>query len=354
MGVQRLRERRRERVLASDQRAGHWPRGKARRLQREYVRRNWRRLGAVGGGLLLLMAAATPLFPGPFARGLYLGSFSTAISGLIAFWVVAVTGTVPTMMGDDAEQWTAQELRKLRRSGWRLINHISLEFRNVDHVLVGPGGAFAVETKWTANDWKVARDDSRVLEACQQVTRDARTMTLMLKKAGLGSVDPVVFLWGTGARHLPAVQAVRDGDAVTTVVAGPVAAAWRTGLRSGILNQDQIERSWSSLAAYCAQRDPREEVEAPVPLSVSELAGRAIVFVLAASASFLTAASWLSKGPSPRWWLPALLVLLLPALAFLYFARAVRYIAWGWLFGVGVTVLFIVYSLIRWALDQVS
>jgi hypothetical protein len=35
-------------------------------------------------------------------------------------------------MGATAEQWTASELRPLRRSGWRLINHYLLR-SEIDH-----------------------------------------------------------------------------------------------------------------------------------------------------------------------------------------------------------------------------
>jgi len=68
--------------------------------------------------------------------------------GAVAFWVAQATGTASTMMGDLAEQWTASELRKLRRRGWRVLNHVMLKQRDIDHVLIGPGGVYAVETKW--------------------------------------------------------------------------------------------------------------------------------------------------------------------------------------------------------------
>jgi hypothetical protein len=67
-----------------------------------------------------------------------------------------LTGTASTMMGDTAEQWTAQELRPLSKDGWRLINHFGLTSDDIDHLLIGPGGVFVLETKWSSTDWQSA------------------------------------------------------------------------------------------------------------------------------------------------------------------------------------------------------
>lgn len=337
----------RERELAGDERAGRWARGKARRKQRDFVRRNWRILVGVGGGMLVAVGVLAPVVPSPFARGLYLGSFGTAIIGLMAFWVVQATGTAPTMMGDEAEQWTAQELRKLRARGWKLINHISLRGWDIDHVLVGPGGAFTIETKWTADAWKPVEHDDRVRAACDQAVQNARTVRLWLKRAELGVVEPVIFLWGSGARDLPAVQFEESDGHVATVVAGPAARSWAAALPAEGLDGRQVERAWSLIEQYCTGRDPREAVEAPLPLSVGQMAMRGFLAVLAANVAFLTFATWLEYEPAARWWVPALLILSLPAILLLRQIRAVRYIAWGWLGGVAVSVVLILYALAR-------
>jgi hypothetical protein len=321
-------------------------------LQREYVRRNWRILSAVGGGLLGFIAVLVPLFPGGFARGLYLGSFSTAVVGSLAFWVVQATGTASTMMGDEAEQWTAQELRKLRNRGWKLINHVSLQGRDIDHVLLGPGGVFGVETKWTADSWTLAPDDARVLAACGQVSRNTKTLSLWLRSLGVSSVEPVIFLWGAGARDLPPVQRLRRGDQEVSIVAGPQSGSWLTSVPTDRLDEKQMARAWDKLEAYCEKRDPREGLEHPLPLSVGELAMRFFFGLAAAAAALLLTATWLATGPSPRWWLPALIVLGLPGFGLLRFARALRYIAWGWLCGVGISVLLIMYLTVRWSMEH--
>ncbi len=39
-------------------------------------------------------------------------------------WCVLASGAVNGTMGATAEEWTASELRRLRRRGWRTINHL--------------------------------------------------------------------------------------------------------------------------------------------------------------------------------------------------------------------------------------
>ena len=59
-------------------------------------------------------------------------------------------------MGTAGEVWTAQELRRLRRKGWHLVNGVQREYRgDIDHILVGPGGVLVVETKWSTSRWPV-------------------------------------------------------------------------------------------------------------------------------------------------------------------------------------------------------
>ena len=52
------------------------------------------------------------------------------------------------ILGGDAEARVAAELDPLRESGWTVIHNVLREGRgNVDHVVIGPGGDYAIETK---------------------------------------------------------------------------------------------------------------------------------------------------------------------------------------------------------------
>jgi len=49
--------------------------------------------------------------------------------------------------GAEAERRTAKELRKLRRRGWHVVHDLADGRGNRDHVVVGPGGLFLIDTK---------------------------------------------------------------------------------------------------------------------------------------------------------------------------------------------------------------
>ena len=80
--------------------------------------------------------------------------------GATAWTLHLTTGTHSRYLGKIGEELTAEAVlnRRRRWKGWRLVN--GLYFRghgDVDHVLVGPGGIFALESKWTSVPWLVDR-----------------------------------------------------------------------------------------------------------------------------------------------------------------------------------------------------
>ena len=67
----------------------------------------------------------------------------------IAVWrIVALRKQIRTMrLGRDGERLVGQSLEELRAKGYVVIHDLPGDGFNVDHVLVGPGGVYAVETK---------------------------------------------------------------------------------------------------------------------------------------------------------------------------------------------------------------
>ena len=321
--------------LAGDQRAGSWARAEARQKQYAFLRRNWITLLALGSAVAAVLAVTVALTSDQFVRGLVVGAGLTGTAGMFWQWVVQATGTAPVMMGDLGEQWTAQELRKLRHQGWVLVNHVTLTGPDTDHVLVGPGGVVAIESKWSAKEWTPSSGQLRA--AAEQVRRNARRLTLWqdLKTLDVGPVGSVVFLWGPGARGLPAPFDL-DG---TTIVPGRHASAWRTGLTGGRLTPQQVEAAWQVLDARCRTTDPRESREHPAPLSIGEWAGRAVLSLVAACAGFLAVtsvvATGLPWGLALAWW-----VLMLVLGVGVCRVPAVRYLGLAWTAGVIATAPF--------------
>jgi hypothetical protein len=235
---------RRRRTLAGDDRAGSWARARARTTQREFLREHWLLFGSAVGGSWLVAAVCGLAMPNAFMQGLVVGA--ALVAAPVSVWVLAVqiTGSAPIMMGDQAEQWTAQELRPLHRRGWLLINHFSLGVNDIDHVLLGPGGAFVVETKWSGSTWESGLGTQRQRDAARQADLRARSLRLWhpFKSRGI-PVTPLVVLWGRGLSSWSAPHQIRQIDSVT-VLAGPALREWTEQLGVGVLSPSEIEHAW--------------------------------------------------------------------------------------------------------------
>jgi hypothetical protein len=329
-----LLDQRRARVLASDARAGSWARGRARVTQRQYVREHWRLYAGLLIGLLIVTVVVAGLMPTGFLRGLVVGALLVAGPAALWSWTLQITGTAPVMMGDMAEQWTAGELRKLRSRGWRMVNHFLLGRDDIDHVLVGPGGAYAFETKWSATSWRSDFGQERLREAVAQAKANARLLRLWHPvKSRQVQVEPVVVLWGGGVRDWPDGERISQLDGVT-VATGHALPAWAAVLRVTALNEAQIAEVWKALDAQVARRDPVDELAHPVPASLE-------VIVAQIGLGFLSCVSGLLfigevvRRTNP-WWLALAVGAASVVPAVLLIRRAIaRPAAWGWLVGVG-------------------
>ena len=301
---------RRRRELAGDERAGRFARAQARKKQRAFARRNYRVLLALVIGPVLPVLAAMPFTSSAFLRGFAIGAALTGAIGAAAIFVLQYTGTAPQMMGDLGEQWTASELRPLQRRGWKLINHFIARGGNwpdIDHVLLGPGGIFAIETKWSAASWNLTSPDGRVREAVARAKSSARHLELVhyVRSCGKPTVTPLVVLWGgTGD---PTIQHTVDG---VTVLSGRQIKPWRTGLRGGALTPEQVDNLWTALDEETRTRDAVPNPHEDVPPSVGQLLFRLTGLVAVGIAAFMTSANIYPWTRSVPIWLGANAVLL--------------------------------------------
>ena len=49
--------------------------------------------------------------------------------------------------GAVGEQWTGRALRELESQGWRIFHDLAASHGNIDHVAIGPGGVFLLDSK---------------------------------------------------------------------------------------------------------------------------------------------------------------------------------------------------------------
>jgi hypothetical protein len=252
---------------------------------------------------MLAVAAVASLFAvGPVQRGFILGSGVTIALGAAVALVVLVSGTAPLMMGELAEQWTAQALRPLTRHGWKLVNHFGLGFGDQDHVLVGPGGVVLVETKWGATPWDLDDRDYFFQSAVAQTARNAQQLQRWQPVAGQGAkVEPILVLWGQARRKLADVPPRRHRSGVV-VMSGDQLQEWALRLGRERLSSEQVDAIWSDIDRHVEKRDAHELRTRPMPRSMVELAQSVCGCIGAAALGFLVAAQALAKLGSLILW----------------------------------------------------
>jgi hypothetical protein len=113
-----------------------------------------RTLVAVGGIVVTTVVAALTL--GWRSLGFVLVELA-AIAGMHLLDRVVMPIIDRWDRGAEGEEHVGRLLDALAESGWRTLHDVSLGHGNVDHVVIGPGGLFTIETKSHAGRVKVAQ-----------------------------------------------------------------------------------------------------------------------------------------------------------------------------------------------------
>jgi hypothetical protein len=164
-------------------------------------------------GLLL----AVPLVVGAIVdRHLLSWGLGLALGAVVALWVWISDSPPPHIehwrTGARGEQRTAKTLAPLRRCGWVLLHDLPDDQpdgrrANFDHVVVGPGGVFLLDSKWLGGDTLVDGDVVRVQRKDDEedsykldrlagsVRGKAASLKRDLSRAGVPWVQGVVVFW---------------------------------------------------------------------------------------------------------------------------------------------------------------
>jgi hypothetical protein len=135
-----------------------------------------------------------------FSAGLSLGALS-----LLIYVFLEDPDTTRLDSAAVAEELTSQVVRKLRRSGWRVFDNVEFHRFDVDHVAIGLGGVFAIETKWASHPWSFTPDGRAEGYAAAALTQsESNSVTIRNLLRGNYKIDvevrPVVVVWGAGLR----------------------------------------------------------------------------------------------------------------------------------------------------------
>lgn len=241
---------------------------------RQELRLAWRRTARQNLSTLLVASVVSIayvaflfLMPMPlWMQTFTLGIFMTAMLCATAWVLHLSTGTHSRYLGKIGEEMTAEAVlnRRRRWRGWRLVN--GLYFRghgDVDHVLVGPGGIFVLESKWTSVPWRVESDGlvgpgdrDPLLQA-----RDGAHKIEGLLRYGPERFDvivhPVVMLWGPGAPSLTHGWIEVDG---VLVAEGRSRRKWLRQLNRSSLERPLVESVTRTLEAQLIRQVERPSV----------------------------------------------------------------------------------------------
>jgi hypothetical protein len=350
----RARDALRRWELAGTDRAGRYARAKVWDRSMRVVRRAWWFLAA---GLLIIPGLAVPLalmLPG-WAGWLVMGAALATALWLDVLAVLIFGGAIPALSGLLAETATAEELRRLRRRGWRLVNGLVLRGNaDIDHVAVGPAGVLVVETKYSDEAWLGSQGspfmDSRLDQAREQVLRNRRHVARHedFKRAIAGAPVRAVLVLHSSAPDEGSPGWIEEPDGLLTVLGDRSLAEWLSTLDQHQLDADGVERVWGELSKHVARRDQWAESRShpPRPTLYRVLFGWIMEAPLGFYGAVYASVTPLSKAFGGRAF--AFVVPLVIAIgARLHAVRRLRRFAIGWLAGCLAVTTFLALTLIR-------
>ena len=191
------------------QRAPYGIRPSRRGLVREHLE-----LSVVLAVVLICCAALIALLPIPSTVRSFWAGFvvATALAGLA--WVRHSTSTARRRSPREfAEAATADAVAgwRRRRSGWRVINGIYIAGHGaIAHVLIGPGGVFVIESKWTSNTCRIECGEIVGLLGRVPVAQAGNAAVKIERLLREGQqhlnvdveVRPLIVIWGSGGLNL--------------------------------------------------------------------------------------------------------------------------------------------------------
>lgn len=168
-------------------------------------------------------------------------------------------------LGLEAEMAVGQELNHLMRDGYYVYHDFPAENFNIDHVAVGPGGLFAVETKGRFKpDRGRGKYDATVTFDGKQLKfpewedrkflEQARRQAVWLKRWASSAIgEPVE---ARPVLALPGWYVDQKARGDVTIYAGKNPRGWATAQGNRVLNDNQIKRIKHQLEQRCRDVEP--------------------------------------------------------------------------------------------------
>ena len=207
-------------------------------------------------------------------------------------WCLMASGGSGATLGEAGEEWTSNELRRLRRHGWKFVNGLQFRVGDIDHVAVGPDGVVVIESKWTSMGVDLNRASDWRTKAVRQVRRNERDVAGFL---GWGArkdarITSLVVVWGPEVTQ-QGDEAVLTPEGVN-VLAGRHLRTVLGDLGEQALSPDEVDAVYTKLAGWIEKKDGwTANASAEAPVTLSEQAERAMWSGVKLSIGFVVVAA---------------------------------------------------------------
>lgn len=195
-----------------------------------------------------LGAFAAAAVSGRFA-GWFAGGFAVSVVFTAVFWRKGMRRVESYFKGARGEEHVASLLETLP-SGWHIFHDFAAGGYHVDHVVVGPTGVYAVETK----NWRgrVTHEENEILvdgtlpdrAPLAQTRREAEAVCETLKRAGWEGVVVPVLCMASDSCIEPQSEVRR-----VAVVNASIVVKWLAG-RPCTLSANEVERLAQLMETY--------------------------------------------------------------------------------------------------------
>jgi hypothetical protein len=167
-------------------------------------------------------------------------------------WIKSTGSTANADLVDPGVRLTSKAMRTIVSPPWRVVFEVGREaLGEIDHVLIGPGGIYAIRSTMSAPPEAAEGLDAARLTAQRAVARTQ--LDEILQRCAMSSTAHVTLSWAAATPGDPVVHVVAHA---ALAVSGWRLAEWIATLPPDAMTQSQIDLAWQTVLAGIGRPDP--------------------------------------------------------------------------------------------------
>jgi hypothetical protein len=153
---------------------------------------------------------------------------------------------------DPGVRLTSKAMREIASPPWRVVFEVTRgALGDIDHVLIGPAGIYAVQSTMSALDLAAEGLDAARLTAQRAVARTQ--LDEILQRCAMSSTAHLTLSWARGATDEPVETPVAHA---AIAVSGWRLTEWTASLPTDRLTPAQVDLAWQTVLAGIGRPDP--------------------------------------------------------------------------------------------------